>query len=60
MRADGLSAVLARIESIRSAVPDSDSDFAEILDVRSNDQPQREAGAPVTQDGFYLVPRVVE
>ncbi len=39
MRADGLSAVLARIESIRSAVPSADSDFAEILDVRSVEQP---------------------
>ena len=45
MRADGLSAVLARIESIRSAVPSGRSDFAEILDVRSSEQPLRNTGA---------------
>ena len=32
MRADGLSAVLARIESIRSAIPDRGGDFAQLLD----------------------------
>jgi soluble lytic murein transglycosylase-like protein len=45
MRADGLSAMLARIESIRSAVPGGRSDFAEILDVRSIEQPKRDAGS---------------
>jgi soluble lytic murein transglycosylase-like protein len=45
MRADGLSAVLARIESIRSAVPGGRSDFAQILDVRSADVPERQADA---------------
>ena len=45
MRADGLSAVLSRIESIRSAVPSGRSDFAEILDVRSAEPPFGEKGA---------------
>jgi soluble lytic murein transglycosylase-like protein len=48
MRADGLSAVLARIESIRSAVPGSDSGFAQILDVRSADVPMHETRAAAT------------
>ena len=46
MRADGLSAVLARIESIRTAVPGGGSDFAEILDVRSTEVPERQPGSP--------------
>lgn len=45
MRADGLSAVLARIESIRSAVPGAQSEFAEILDVRSVPHPGHDAAA---------------
>ena len=48
MRADGLSAVLARIESIRSAVPGSRSDFAEILDVRSAESPEHHIDASAT------------
>jgi soluble lytic murein transglycosylase-like protein len=48
MRADGLSAVLARIESIRSAVPGGDVDFAQILDVRSAEPPERQARTHVT------------
>lgn len=48
MRADGLSAVLARIESIRSAVPGGDVDFAQILDVRSAEPPERQADTHVT------------
>ncbi|MDH3228062.1 MAG: lytic transglycosylase domain-containing protein [Thermoleophilia bacterium] len=48
MRADGLSAVLARIESIRSAVPGGDVDFAQILDVRSAEPPERQAHTQVT------------
>ncbi len=39
MRADGLSAVLARIESIRSAMPSTDHGFAQILDAHGSDQP---------------------
>jgi soluble lytic murein transglycosylase-like protein len=48
MRADGLSAVLARIESIRSAVPGGHSNFAEILDVRSADIPAHQTDTPVS------------
>ncbi len=47
MRADGLSAVLARIESIRSAVPGERSDFAEILDVRSAEPTYGRATSPM-------------
>jgi hypothetical protein len=39
MRADGLSAVLARIESIRSAMPDVPGEFAQLLDARTTEPP---------------------
>jgi hypothetical protein len=39
MRADGLSAVLARIESIRSTVPGSSNGFAQILDAQGQSGP---------------------
>ncbi len=56
MRADGLSAVLARIESIRSAVPGRDVDFAQILDVRSADRPMHETHGPATP-AFAVIER---
>ena len=39
MRADGLSAVLARIESIRSAIPERGGDFAQLLDAPMSEPP---------------------
>ena len=56
MRANGLSAVLARIESIRSAVPTQDREFAEILDARSVEQPTRGSDEPFSTSGREPAP----
>lgn len=46
MRADGLSAVLSRIESIRSAAPQNPGGFAEILDTATPRPPESSGRAP--------------